>query len=84
MAGGEVQLVDLVKRFGDFTAVDGINVTVSAGVTIAPGSPSTPPLGTITFTATNGSGTGYTWALVTFSSVTSSNPAFKKAAFGMI
>ena len=31
MAGGEVQLVDLVKRFGDFTAVDGINLTVAAG-----------------------------------------------------
>jgi spermidine/putrescine transport system ATP-binding protein len=31
MAGGEVQLVDLVKRFGDFTAVDGINLKVSAG-----------------------------------------------------
>jgi spermidine/putrescine transport system ATP-binding protein len=31
MAGGEVQLVDLVKRFGDFTAVDGITLTVAAG-----------------------------------------------------
>jgi spermidine/putrescine transport system ATP-binding protein len=31
MAGGEVQLVDLVKRFGDFTAVDGINLQVGAG-----------------------------------------------------
>jgi spermidine/putrescine transport system ATP-binding protein len=31
MAGGEVQLVDLVKRFGDFTAVDGINLKVAAG-----------------------------------------------------
>ena len=31
MAGGEVQLVDLVKRFGDFTAVDGINLKVAPG-----------------------------------------------------
>src|SRR2546425_8363601 len=31
MAGGEVQLVDLVKRFGDFTAVDGINLHMPAG-----------------------------------------------------
>jgi spermidine/putrescine transport system ATP-binding protein len=31
MAGGEVQLIDLVKRFGDFTAVDGINVAVAPG-----------------------------------------------------
>jgi spermidine/putrescine transport system ATP-binding protein len=31
MAGGEVQLVDLVKRFGDFTAVDGLNVRMPPG-----------------------------------------------------
>ena len=31
MAGGEVQLVELVKRFGEFTAVDGINLTVAPG-----------------------------------------------------
>ena len=29
--GGEIQLVDLVKRFGSATAVDGINVTVPGG-----------------------------------------------------
>jgi spermidine/putrescine transport system ATP-binding protein len=31
VAGGEVQLVDLVKRFGDFTAVAGINLRVPSG-----------------------------------------------------
>jgi spermidine/putrescine transport system ATP-binding protein len=31
MAGGEVRLVDLVKRFSDVTAVDGINVHVRGG-----------------------------------------------------
>src|SRR5437764_5973700 len=31
MAGGEVQLVDLVKRFGEFTAVDGINLEMPGG-----------------------------------------------------
>jgi len=31
MAGGEVQLVDLVKRFGDFTAVAGINLDMPPG-----------------------------------------------------
>ena len=31
MAGGEVQLVDLVKRFGDFTAVGGINLQMPSG-----------------------------------------------------
>jgi spermidine/putrescine transport system ATP-binding protein len=29
--GGEVQLVELVKRFATFTAVDGINLTIPAG-----------------------------------------------------
>ncbi|HYJ61305.1 MAG TPA: ABC transporter ATP-binding protein [Actinomycetota bacterium] len=31
MAGGDVQLVDLVKRFGDFTAVSGINLEMPSG-----------------------------------------------------
>ncbi len=31
VAGGEVQLVDLVKRFGDFTAVAGINLDMPSG-----------------------------------------------------
>jgi spermidine/putrescine transport system ATP-binding protein len=31
MAGGTVQLVDLVKRFGEVTAVDGINLQMPAG-----------------------------------------------------
>src|ERR1044071_4633909 len=31
MAGGEVQLVDLVKRFGEFTAVAGLNLEMPSG-----------------------------------------------------
>ena len=31
MAGGEVQLVDLVKRFGEFTAVAGLNLDMPSG-----------------------------------------------------
>jgi spermidine/putrescine transport system ATP-binding protein len=31
LMGGEVRLVDLVKRFGAFTAVDGINLTIPQG-----------------------------------------------------
>ena len=31
MAGGQVQLVDLVKRFGDFTAVAGLNLVGPSG-----------------------------------------------------
>src|ERR1044072_3747560 len=31
MAGGEVQLVDLVKRFGEFTAVAGLHLEMPSG-----------------------------------------------------
>ena len=31
MAQGEIHLIDLVKRFGDVTAVDGIDLHVSGG-----------------------------------------------------
>src|ERR671935_1451325 len=31
MTGGQVQLVDLVKRFAEVTAVDGINLDISGG-----------------------------------------------------
>jgi spermidine/putrescine transport system ATP-binding protein len=31
MAGGAVQLIDLVKRFGDFAAVDGLNLEMPPG-----------------------------------------------------
>src|SRR5690348_6301726 len=31
MAGGEVKLISLVKKFGDFTAVDGIDLEMPAG-----------------------------------------------------
>src|SRR6187397_378334 len=31
MAGGQVQIVDLVKRFGDVSAVDGINLDIRGG-----------------------------------------------------
>lgn len=40
-----------------------VNVTVTSGVTIDPASASRPPSGTQLFTASNGSGAGYTWAL---------------------
>ena len=31
MAGGEVKMIDLVKQFGDVTAVDGINLDMPGG-----------------------------------------------------
>ncbi len=40
-------------------------VTVGPGPSIAPSVPGTPPRGTIQFTATGGSGTGFSWSLIT-------------------
>ncbi len=39
------------------------NITVTAGVSISPAAPSAPPKGTLSFTASGGSGTGFTWSL---------------------
>ena len=38
MSGGEVQLVNLIKRFGNVNAVDGINLHMPAGEFSAAGS----------------------------------------------
>lgn len=40
-------------------------VSVTAGVSINPTTPSRPPLGSLTFSASGGSGTGFTWTMVT-------------------
>ena len=41
------------------------DITVTAGVSISPASPSVGPKGTATFTAAGGSGAGFTWSLAT-------------------
>jgi hypothetical protein len=62
-AGSRGSVVDIV-RVTDSTGDSRIaTITVGPGITINPSAPSTPPNGTITFSATGGSGTGYTWAI---------------------
>jgi len=41
------------------------DINVTAGVSISPASPSVGPKGTLTLTATGGSGSGFTWSLPT-------------------
>ncbi len=54
-----VQVVDSLGNTGT------TGVTVSAGVSVAPSNPSTPPLGALTFSAAGGSGSGFQWSLAT-------------------
>jgi hypothetical protein len=60
--GGVTDVVRVTDALGN-TATR--NVTVGPGVSISPPFASTPPKGTVTFTAAGGSGAGYAWALTT-------------------
>jgi len=58
--GGTTDVVRVADPFGNAATA---TVTVTAGVTITPGTPAVATGGTISFTASGGSGTGYTWML---------------------
>ena len=64
-AGSTPNVVDVVRVTDQNGAVALTNVQVGAGVSISPVTPGAAPLATITFTATGGSGTGYSWLLIT-------------------
>ncbi|MBK7858671.1 MAG: hypothetical protein IPJ65_08625 [Archangiaceae bacterium] len=56
---------DLVRVTDSLGNTATVNVAVGPQISIAPASASTPPSGTIAFTATLGSGTGYAWSIAT-------------------
>ena len=63
-AGSTPNVTDVIKvtdSLGNFAT---LSISVSSGIAIS-GASSTPPRGTITFTASQGSGSGYTWSLAT-------------------
>lgn len=62
-AGTRGSVVDIVRVTDSTGASRTATITVGPAISIRPASPSTPPNGTITFSATGGSGTGYTWAV---------------------
>lgn len=64
-AGPTPNVTDVIRVTDTNGAVVTRSIAVGAGVTIAPSSPSAPPRGSIAFTATGGSGTGFTWELPT-------------------
>jgi hypothetical protein len=64
-AGPTGNVTDVVKVADYLGNAATRKVTVTAGVSIAPPSASTPPGGSIAFVATGGSGAGFTWTLST-------------------
>jgi len=62
-AGSRGSVTDIV-RVTDAAGSSAIaTISVRPGITITPASPSAPPNGTINFSATGGSGSGYTWTI---------------------
>jgi MYXO-CTERM domain-containing protein len=64
-AGATGSVTDTVKVIDSANGSATRDIAVTAGVSISPGSPSVGPKGTVTFTATGGSGTGFSWSLTT-------------------
>lgn len=62
-AGAKGNVVDVVRVTDSAGAQATATITVGPAITIQPGKPITPPKGTIAFSATGGSGTGYVWAM---------------------
>ena len=58
--GNVVDVVQVTDSAGNATAAD---VTVGPGVSISPSTPSAPPMGTVLFSASGGSGTSFSWSL---------------------
>ncbi len=69
--GGTTDVITVTDANGSSTTV---TVTVGPGVSIGPDAPSVAPGGTVTLTASGGSGSGYTWRIVDASGGGSINP----------
>jgi hypothetical protein len=65
VAGSALNTVDTVRVVDSLGNAATVNVSVGAGITLNPARPTTPPRGTVTFHAMGGTGTGFTFSLVT-------------------
>ncbi len=63
VAGTKGGVTDVIAVTDSSANTVNVNIAVGAGVAIGPASPSTSPLGSIAFTASGGSGTGYEWSV---------------------
>ena len=64
-AGTTGSVVDVVQVTDSKSNTATANVTVGAGVSVSPSNPQSPPKGALTFSASGGSGSGYSFALTT-------------------
>ena len=74
-AGAAAGVADVVMVTDSLGNTATATIMVGAGVTITPGTPSTPPMDGLAFAATGGSGAGYVWSLASNASGGSINPA---------
>ncbi len=74
-AGPTGNVTDVVQVTDSTNETKTANVTVGPGVSISPASPTVPTAGSVGFTATGGSGTGYAWVLATNNSGGSIDPS---------
>jgi len=65
VAGAAFGVTDVVTVTDSLGNVAAANITVGAGVTVTPAAPSIAPRGTLTLSASGGSGTGYSFAILT-------------------
>ena len=86
-AGSTGSVTDVVRVTDSLGNVATRNVTVTAGLTIAPATASLPPRGSQTFTVSGGSGTGYAWSLAVNASggsVNASTGAYAAGSTGSV
>jgi parallel beta-helix repeat protein len=82
LAGPVGSVVDVLSVVDSFGGAAQAQVSVTAGLAIAPASLAVPPLGHRTFTGSGGSGTGFTWSLVANASGGSIDPGTGAYAAG--
>ena len=86
-AGPTGSVTDVVEVTDSANDSATANVTVGPGVSVSPASPTSPPKGPLTFSASGGSGSGYTFALTTNASggsINSSTGAYTAGPTGNV
>jgi hypothetical protein len=87
VAGGKANVTDVVTATDSLGNSASVSVSVGAGISINPPSPTTPPRGAITFTATGGLGHNFTWSLSTNASggnINAATGAYTAGATGSV
>jgi subtilisin family serine protease len=87
VAGAFANATDMIKVVDSVGNTAATSVTITDGVAVLPGAAIVPPSASLTFTASGGSGTGYTWSLATNASggtMNASTGAYKAGLRGIV